>query len=76
MSLPALAWISVKNMKPSERTAYFEIYARFLKDAPLYPYAIRVGSRTLFGKDTHDLREQFDKLMRYGMKWKGKRAPA
>ena len=71
MALPALDWITVKNMGLDERTAYFESHAQFFESGPLKPYAIRVGSRTLLSDDTSDLRQQFDSLMRYGPKWKG-----
>jgi hypothetical protein len=53
-------------MDKSARTEYFETYAGYFEDSPNEPYAIRVGSKTLFSSDTADLRQKFDKLLRYG----------
>lgn len=66
MALPSLPLETVRKMDKSERAEYFETYERYFSDAPQKPYAIRVGSRTLFSNDTYDLRQQFDKLLRYG----------
>jgi hypothetical protein len=60
MALPALGLDEVLAMNAAERTEYFEEYARFFADSPLVPYAIRVGSKTLFAADTLALRVQFD----------------
>jgi len=66
MALPALPLEAVRIMDKHERTSYFETYARYSEDSPLTPYAIRVGSKSLFSNDTADLRQKFDKLLRYG----------
>lgn len=41
---------------------YFELYARYFEDAPKTPYAIRVGSKTLFSDDTYELRQKLGRL--------------
>jgi len=69
MSLPADTFDEVKALDREGRTQYFETHAQYFEDSPDKPYAIRVGSRTLFSHDTHDLRIQFNKLLRYGPNW-------
>jgi hypothetical protein len=67
MALPALDLETVRKMDKAGRTGYFENYARYSEDSPCcLHYAIRVGSKTLFSEDTADLRQKFDKLLRYG----------
>jgi hypothetical protein len=70
MAPHAKSFEEVKALDAGGRTDYFEEYAGYFPDSPVTPYAIRVGSRTLFSNDTHDLREQFDKLLRYGPAWR------
>jgi len=64
MALPAKPIEEIVTMNAAERTEYFEEYARFFEDAPQKPYAIRIGSRTLFSADTMDLKIQFTALVR------------
>jgi len=66
MALRGLDLETVRKMDKSARTEYFETYAGYFEDSPNEPYAIRVGSKTLFSSDTADLRQKFDKLLRYG----------
>lgn len=70
MALKALSLQEVQTMNKEECTAYFEEYAGYFEDSPITPYAIRVGSITLFSDDTHNLRQQFDYVLRYGKKSK------
>ena len=66
MALRALSLETVQKMDEKGRTEYFEAFAGFFEDSPNQPYAIRVGSTTLFSEDTWELRKKFNKLLRYG----------
>jgi len=59
MALLALPLEAVRAMTPASKDQYFEDYARYFKDSPKTPYAIRVGSKTLFSHDTYDLKQKF-----------------
>jgi hypothetical protein len=60
MAIPALSLDQVLAMDVS---AYFEQYARYFADSPNAPYAIRIGSKTLFSNDTMDLRQKLTRLL-------------
>lgn len=64
MPLQAQPLAEILAMDSRQLTAYFEEYARYYEDAPQRPYAIRVGSETLFSDDTMDLKTQLVKLVR------------
>jgi hypothetical protein len=68
MALPSKPLEEVATMRPKQRTAYFEEFARFIEDAPRLKYAIRVGSQTIFSDDTMDLRKKFDRLLARAVK--------
>lgn len=65
MALFAKSFEEVKKMNPEQRTLYFEEYAGYFEDSPSTPYAIRVGGKTFFAEDTLELRQKFDKYLRY-----------
>lgn len=65
MTLRALSLQDVKAMDKRGREKYFFAYAGYFPDSPAQPYAIRVGSKTFHSNDTADLRQQFDKYLRY-----------
>lgn len=60
MALPFLSTELLITMKQRELTSYFMDYARRIREpAKCGPfYAIRVGSKTLFANDTHELRKK------------------
>jgi hypothetical protein len=60
MALPAKPLDDSRAMDKDQLEAYFMKYAQYMEDSPNKPYVIRVGSRTLFGNDTMDLRNQFE----------------
>ena len=64
MALNAKSVIEVAAMNAKQREAYFFEFAGYFEDAPLLPYAIRVGSKTLVSNDTMDLRWKFEKYVR------------
>lgn len=66
MAIPSLPVEQVRAMNAKQRTEYFEEYARYFSDSSAAPYAIRIGSKTLFSDDTYDLRKKFDHFLRYG----------
>jgi hypothetical protein len=66
MALRSLTLSAVRAMTEKQRTRYFETYAGYYADSPNFPYAIRVGSKTLFSNDTFLLRQKFDKLVGEG----------
>ena len=51
-------------MDKGQLEEYFMEFARFVDDAPAHPYAIRVGSKTLFSDDTMELRREFEAHVR------------
>lgn len=63
MALHAKPLKIVAAMNATQRTAYFEKYARYFVDSPDKCYAIRIGSTTLHSADTLELRQQFDTLL-------------
>jgi hypothetical protein len=64
MALSAKTAEEVVAMDKKGLEEYFFTFARYFEDSPNTPYAIRVGSTTLFDADTYDLRQQFEKHVR------------
>lgn len=62
MTITELAKRHTPRSKAVEK--YFFANARYLKDSPGECYSILVGSRTLFSRDTMDLRLQFEEVIR------------
>ena len=63
MALPGVDADRVIELNAAQRFQVFCDFARHT-DSPTLPYAIRIGSKTLFSADTHDLREKFDGWVR------------
>ena len=71
MALPTLKLREVLALDMASRDNYFEVYGRFIPGPPDDRCAIRVGSKTLYGNDTHDLKVKFTRYL--GVKRRGVR---
>lgn len=57
----------LKKMSEKRLFSYFTTHARFMPDAPAnskHRYVIYVGMKLLHSGDTHELRQQFEKVVK------------
>ena len=60
----ALRGVPIEQAVLCTKSELFDLfceYAGYFEDSPQTPYAISMGSRTLFSEDTADLRRQFNR---------------